>query len=160
MIMKKLMLIIMCLVALNSDGQYYDSKEQYLKERNSPDSLHARWKWKQDSINAPWNNRVHEMVKKQNAEEDRRHALLMKNPDYKRDYNRAKKGEIWIGMRDDLCIEALTTPNSRKTTYTKGGKTEVWIYQGQADGCIGDCPYLDYIITFKNHKIIAITTGD
>ena len=70
-------------------------------------------------------------------------------------------GNAWIGMTDELCRYGLSLPNERKNTYTKAGKTEVWIYQGIADGCAGSgCPYLDYIITFKDHKAIAMTTGD
>jgi hypothetical protein len=72
---------------------------------------------------------------------------------------KVRNGSVWVGITDELCLFGLTEPNSIKTTYTKNGKTEVWIYQGQANGCVGDCPDLDYVITFKNHVAIAITTG-
>lgn len=73
---------------------------------------------------------------------------------------RMMNNEVWIGMSDKMCLDEFTAPNRKKSTYTKSGKAEIWYYQGKAAGCIGDCPYLDYVITFENHLAVAITTSD
>ena len=101
--------------------------------------------------------------KKFDTEEEYNAAVLK---DYTKEFGakaakRMMNNEVWIGMTDKICLREFTDPNRRKTTYTKEGKTEIWYYQGQAAGCVGSgCPYLDYVITFKDHKAIAITTSE
>ena len=74
-------------------------------------------------------------------------------------FKRAESGKVWIGMPDELCEMSLGSPNKINKNYTSTGNSVTWIYKGTAPGCIGDCPYLDYTITFVKHKAIAIVEG-
>jgi hypothetical protein len=179
--MKSILLIIICCVTLNAFGQK-DTLTAFEKYSKSDDfkqlQKRVRDKEIEDSINDIPNveakSRTAAYLKECDIQNKKTEAWLKKSQSDNNDYDKrmerkygkpavakVSKGQVWVGITDELCLYGLTEPNSRKTTYTKEGKTDIWIYQGQANGCVGSgCPDLDYIITFRNHKAIAITTGD
>jgi hypothetical protein len=150
--MKQVLFILCCMLAFGANGQLADATEQ-AKQDSIRDDKHKKACAEQDAD-----------VKKMLAKAEKENAVYkrkLENRYGKSAVEKVSNAKVWLGMSDELCLYGLTEPNRRKTTYTKEGKTEVWVYQGQAEGCVGyGCPYLDYVITFKDHKAIAITTSD
>ena len=174
--MKNVMLIIACLMAINVQGQIDSSKIITPEDRQlasncipRPHNINDKrpeaiaWykvaSYTYDSTRTAENNRIGKITKdgeKGNANYERN--MIKKYG--KEAYDKAIAGKVWIGIPDELCLRSLNTPNRVKKNHTSNNITETWIYQGKADGCIGDCPYLDYVITFKNHKAISISEGE
>lgn len=65
--------------------------------------------------------------------------------------------KVWIGMTDKMVIDEFGWADVKKAV-TASGVTETWYYLGErSTHCIGGgCPYLDYYLVFKNHKLIAV----
>jgi len=168
--MKKLILFIVCLmVVIGAEAQlqgraYLDSvynapdnkradvareKENSIIKKHYKDSVLLAGERQQLAIVQHYNDSISKIGSAKNDRINAAYPGKMIKKYGKAAYDNAVAGKIWIGMPDELCVRSLGTPNRSETNYTNRGTSETWIYNGR-----------DYVITFKNHKAIAITTNE
>ncbi len=157
--MKTALFILCVVISFSANGQEtitetpkerHDALVKFREQKIIDDAALARQERIKDSIATDKSNKENEAYIRKMEKKYGKTAI-----------KKVQDGKVWLGITDELCLYGLTEPNAIKNTYTKGAKTVTWIYQGQANGCIGyGCPYLDYVITFQDHKAIAITTAD
>ena len=171
--MKTVFFTVMCLMAVPAFGQsrFKQDKAAYeaqlgdeQRQQDVADSLRLakeqlKYAQMERKMVAKYGNAYYKAMfhNDSNAYDDSKPFLVQKYglPAYKR----AVKPEVWLGMPDELCEHGLGTPNRINNNFSKGQKTTTWVYSGYSPGCVGNCDWLDYRITFLNHKAVAITEG-
>jgi len=166
--MKQLILFIACLISLNANGQAYvngieykqgESKESFQKRKHAADSAiyeearQAYWKTHTNTTGEDeWIKRYTDQKESENAEKAS-YAQTVKEltPKYGASVaKRIAKGQVWIGMTDQMCELSLGRADDVKNTYTDKGKIERWYYSNAISSISGS-------LAFKNHKLIAIS---
>lgn len=91
------------------------------------------------------------------AAEKEQAALVQKDAQLAATYGeadaaRAAKGEIWVGMADDLCLRALGKPDEEQRKSISGSnEMRVWYYM------TGGTKFTNGYVLVKNKNVIAIT---
>ncbi len=131
---------------------FRQEKERLEKEETKrlQDSTRAALAAEQQRIEDSTRAREEADAKQAEAKELARKDAALKKKYGVAAFSKAAKGEIWVGMTEELCLRAVGEYHQKRRVTTKTGVTEEWYEFWNGAGPLARK------ITFHNHVIVAI----